>query len=99
MVAHFYGKITRQDFRPLSLLTPRDSLAYDSCMYDTVIDVIEAFGGPTRFAKAIGITVAAALKIKQRNRLIAEHLGPTFRAAKKQGIRLSAEDLIKIVER
>lgn len=59
-------------------------------------DIIDALGGPTPFARAIGVTPLVAHGMKRRRSIPMVHWLETIRAAERAGIKLTTDDLVKI---
>lgn len=57
-------------------------LLYPIYMPNSFADVIELFGGPAAFARAVGMTPGAAKQAKRRNSISAEWFTVTAQAAR-----------------
>ena len=52
-------------------------------MHQTFSDVIDAFGGPTAFAREVGMSPGAAKQARRRSSIGARWFAPTVAAAKR----------------
>jgi len=56
-------------------------------MVNSISEVIEKFGGPADFGRAVGMSAGAAKQAKRRDSLAAEWFAATARAAHERGFR------------
>jgi hypothetical protein len=68
-------------------------------MVNSFSELIDRFGGPAAFGRAIGMTPNAAKQAKRRDSLAAERFGATIRAAEANGFHdITAERLVELAE-
>jgi hypothetical protein len=63
---------------------------------NTVEKLIDSFGGPTAFGDAIGVDARHASVMKGRGSISAGRWADVLKAAKKLGISLTADDLVRM---